>query len=418
MEPMIELSPKQVEFVKNATHRYNFKIGATQCGKTFIDVQYVIPNRIMERKGKNGLVLILGVTRDNIERNVLEPMRDIWGSHLVTEINNHNCATIFGQKVYCLGAEKVSQVSKLRGAKFKYVYIDEVVDINEEVFELLKSRLSLEYSICDGSGNPSYPHHFVKKFIDSGADVYVQHWTIYDNPFIPRMYVKNLELEYKGTVYYDRYVLGMWTKAEGLIFPMYVNAIRSAPPNLAEYTEIVVSLDYGTQNPLGAIVWGKHITGVWYGLDEYRYSGRDTGEPKTDEEYANDLDDFALPIINAWRASRITNTRTRPDVIVDPSASSFITLLNRRATFRVLPADNDVADGLRNTAVAMKMGRVFIDPKCTEWAKEAGGYVYKKDSKDEPLKVDDHLMDATRYFVQTKRIAEPAVTYKSKLGGR
>ena len=226
METQVLLSPKQIEYINNANSRWNFKVGATQCGKTFIDVQYVIPHRIIDGIGKKGLNVILGVSKETIERNVLEPMRDIWGDDLVSIINSRNFATIFGEKVYCLGAEKVSQVSKLRGAKFKYVYIDEIVDINEQVFQLVKSRMSLPYSKCDAAGNPSYPSHFVKQFIDSGTrgvDIYCQNWTLYDNPFLDPSYVKSLEMEYAGTVYYDRYVKGQWTRAEGLLFPQFAS---------------------------------------------------------------------------------------------------------------------------------------------------------------------------------------------------
>lgn len=226
METQVQLSRKQIEYIENANSRWNFKIGATQCGKTFIDVQFVIPNRIVEGIGKKGLNVILGVSKETIERNVLEPMRDIWGDDLVSIINSRNFATIFGEKVYCLGAEKVSQVSKLRGAKFKYVYIDEIVDINEQVFQLVKSRMSLPYSRCDAAGNPSFPSHFVKQFIDSadrGVDIYCQNWTLYDNPFLDPTYVRSLEKEYAGTVYYDRYIRGLWTRAEGLLFPQFAN---------------------------------------------------------------------------------------------------------------------------------------------------------------------------------------------------
>jgi len=217
----IELSPKQCEFINNATHRFNGKIGATQCGKTFIDISFVIPDRILERRGKAGLNLILGVTKETIERNVLEPMRDFWGENLIGTINNRNIAILFGEKIYCLGAEKVSQVSKLRGAKFKYVYIDELVDCNEEVFALLKSRLSLSYSVCDFTGNPKHPKHYVKKFIDSDADVYCQTWEIDDNPFLDPKVVEELKKEYAGTVYYYRYIKGIWMAAEGLIYRIF-----------------------------------------------------------------------------------------------------------------------------------------------------------------------------------------------------
>jgi PBSX family phage terminase large subunit len=246
----LELSPKQCEFIVNANHRWNGKIGATQCGKTFIDISYVIPARLLERKGKKGLNLILGVTKETIERNVLEPMREVWGDGLISEINNRNVATIFGEKVYCIGAEKKNQVSKLRGPKFKYIYWDEIVDCNEEVLELIKSRMSLAYSCCDFTGNPAEPSHFVKKFIDGKADIYYQQWTIYDNPFLPPEYVKQLEIEYEGTVFFDRYILGKWKLAEGSIYKKFANApqkyfINSKDIPFEDMMEINVGIDFG-----------------------------------------------------------------------------------------------------------------------------------------------------------------------------
>lgn len=239
------------------------KIGATQCGKTFIDVQYVIPHRIVDGIGKKGLNVILGVSKETIERNVLEPMRDIWGENLVSIINSRNFATIFGEKVYCLGAEKVSQVSKLRGAKFKYVYIDEIVDINEQVFQLVKSRMSLPYSKCDAAGNPSYPSHFVKQFIDSserGVDIYCQQWTLYDNPFLDPSYVRSLETEYAGTVFYDRYIKGQWTRAEGLLFPQFANNPKEW--NI-EYEEVVGNRDKGIKPlPISQVFIGFDVGGT------------------------------------------------------------------------------------------------------------------------------------------------------------
>lgn len=246
----LELSTKQCEFINEATHRWNGKIGATQCGKTFIDVAYVIPSRLLERSGKKGLNLILGVTKETIERNVLEPMREIWGDSLISEINNRNVATIFGEKVYCIGAEKKNQVSKLRGPKFKYIYWDEMVDCNEEVLELIKSRMSLEYSVCDFTGNPSDPNNFVKKFIDGKADIYYQQWTLYDNPFLPPEYVRQLEIEYEGTVYFDRYILGQWKLAEGSIYKKFANApqnyfISSEDIPYDDLMEINIGVDFG-----------------------------------------------------------------------------------------------------------------------------------------------------------------------------
>ena len=220
---MLQLSDKQKEFIRNADKRFNIKTGATRSGKTYLDILYTIPSRIRERSGKDGLNVILGVTNSTIERNVLQPLRELYGDNLVGMINSHNIARLFGEDVYCLGAEKVSQVSKIRGASIKYCYCDELAEYNQEVFELLKSRLDKEYSVLDGTLNPESPTHWLKQFLDSDADIYCQTYTIFDNPFLPKKFVDNLCKEYEGTVYYNRYILGQWCNAEGLIYTRFAN---------------------------------------------------------------------------------------------------------------------------------------------------------------------------------------------------
>jgi len=146
-------SDKQQEFFRNANHRWNIKVGATRSGKTYMDY-YVIPKRIRARAEKEGLVAILGVSKGTIQRNIIEPLQRIWGTKLVGDINSQNICPMFGEDVYCLGAEKVSQVSKIRGSSLKYCYGDEVVDWNQDVFNMLKSRLDKPYSCFDGACNP------------------------------------------------------------------------------------------------------------------------------------------------------------------------------------------------------------------------------------------------------------------------
>lgn len=414
MSSIIEITPKQAEYIVNAHHRWNFAVGAVRSGKSHMAVQYIIPQGLRERHGKKGINLILGASKENIERNVLEPMRQIWGASMVSEINSHNWASIFGEKVYCIGAEKMNQVSKIRGSEIKFCYVDEIVDINKEVFEMLKSRLSLPYSICHAAANPSYPTHFVKEFIDSaenGVDIYSQEYTIYDNPFLPIEYVRSLEAEYAGTVYFLRYILGKWARAEGLIFPMFLEALAEVPNGEAE--DLALSIDYGTQNPFAAISWKKK-GGIWYAEREYYHSGRKTGKQKTDDEYATDLEDFMAEEIEDYR-TRLEASRREPNVpipskiqlIVDPSAASFIALMKKKDWCKVVKANNDVEDGIRETASAMKRGLVKISCCMSEWRREVEGYVWdERVEEDKPVKENDHLMDATRYFVKTKKICK------------
>lgn len=394
---------KQQEFFNNCNHRWNFKVGATRSGKTYGDY-FWIPKRIRNRIDKEGASVILGVSKGTIERNILEPMRIKWGQDLVRTISTDNTCYLFGERVHCLGAEKVSQVSKIRGMSIKYCYGDEVAEWNKEVFELLKSRLDKRYSRFDGTLNPEGPNHWLKEFLDSDADIYKQHYTIFDNQFLPSEIVEQLCKEYEGTVYYDRYILGNWALAEGLIYPMYEDCFAEAVGNTPE--QYALSIDYGTLNAFAAILWGK-FGSTWYGLKELYYSGRNTGVLKTDEDYAEMLDEFV-------------GTLTDLETIIDPSAASFITLLRKRkGKYRVTKANNNVDDGIRETAVALKSGKIKISKHMENWKKEVGGYVWDpKAPEDKPIKIDDHLMDATRYFVKTKRILNTLEEYHSPFGRR
>ena len=212
----MSFSPKQQEFLQNCNHRWNIKTGATRSGKTFLDYT-VIPKRILKCRGE-GLIVLLGNTKGTLERNILEPMRAIWSPALVGQIGSNNTVQIFGKKCHALGADKISQVSKLQGAAFEYCYGDEITTWHEDVFQMLKSRLSCPNSRFDGTCNPGNPQHWFKKFLDSDADIYRQAYTIDDNPFLAPEFVENLKREYAGTVYYDRYILGRWKAAEGAIY--------------------------------------------------------------------------------------------------------------------------------------------------------------------------------------------------------
>ena len=252
---MLRWTNKQREYLQNANHRWNFKVGAVRSGKTFQDKEDIIPRRIRERVGLEGLCVLIGVTQATIERNVLRPMRDKFGEGLVGFINKTDgTVRLFGEDCYALGAEKVSQVAKIQGASFKYVYGDEVAKWNKEVFDMVKSRLDKDYSCFDGTCNPEQKKHWLKEFLDSGADIYCLHYTIDDNNYLSVVVRENLKKEYWGTVLYQRYILGLWVNAEGLIYKRFANnpehyylkkEFDKNQKLILPKGEIIVGIDYG-----------------------------------------------------------------------------------------------------------------------------------------------------------------------------
>ena len=384
------LSQKQIEYINNANKRWNIKTGATRSGKTFLDFSYVIPKRIRSRIGKDGLVVILGVTKSTIERNVLEPMRNMYGSHLVGEINSQNKCYLFGEWVYCLGAEKVSQVSKIRGASIKYCYGDEVADWSEEVFNILKSRLDKEYSCFDGALNPQSPSHWLKQFIDSDADIYCQKYTIFDNPFLSKEFVANLCKEYEGTVYYKRYILGEWAIAEGLVYGMF-NDSNIYDEEVIAHNDCLywLSIDYGTMNPFAIGLMEMNNIGRVRQVKEYHYSGRETGTTIDNEAYYKQ-------IVNIADGFLIQG------IVIDPSAAAMKATIKKYGQFSIIDGNNDVNNGIQEVSKYINLGMLQIHKNCIETKKEFETYAWDDEAvEDTVIKESDHHMDLIRYFIYT-----------------
>lgn len=388
------LSRKQTEFVREANHRWNFKGGATRSGKTYLDFKWIIPTRIRERVGKEGLVVILGVTKSTIERNVLEPMRNIYGDSLVGSISSDNTARIFGEKCYCLGAEKVSQVSKIRGASIKYCYGDEVADWSEEVFELLKSRLDKEYSCFDGTFNPQYPNHWLKAFLDSDADIFSQTYTIDDNPFLPELFKENLKKEYAGTVFYDRYILGLWVAAEGLVYQDFANntdkyliedPIKWVKEKNNRFSSIMIGVDFGgTGSATKFQATGITPNGIVVALDEDYIKG--------------EIDPDSLNKRYSTFVKNVTLTYGRSQTRADSAEQILI-----RGLFHTAQKDNlgtqvknamklQINDRIRLTLLLMKQGRLLVSKNCPHLIEAFQSAVYDSD-KFEDVRLDNGTTD-------------------------
>lgn len=304
------LSNKQKEFIRESNHRINLKVGARRCGKTYLDDLWTIPSRILERKGFDGLYFIFGVSKGTIERNVLQPLREIYGNALVGTINSNNIAILFGEEVYCLGCEKVNQISKVQGTSIKYAYGDEIAKWNQEVFAMILASLDKYYSCMDGALNPENQSHWLKTdYLDriekDKLDIYVQHYTIFDNPFLSKEFVDNLCKEYEGTVYYDRLILGQWKNAEGIIYRQFADNpslyIKDEPRdefgNKINFMIISIGIDYGAtegETEFKATGITPYFKQVWT-LDEEKLKGL-----HSPEEMYEKFKEFYYRVLNEY----------------------------------------------------------------------------------------------------------------------
>ena len=429
----MQLSKKQNEYIVNATHRWNIKSGAVRSGKSYVDTAFVVPFRIRERSGKPGLNVILGVSNSSIERNVLQPMREIYTDKLIGQINSQNIAHICGEEVYCLGAEKDSQVAKIQGASIKYCYGDEIAKWNKEVFQMLKSRLDKPYSCFDGSCNPEHPTHWLKEFLDNDElDIYLQRYTIFDNPFLPAEFVEQLCKEYEGTIYYDRLILGLWKRAEGAIYKRFADNPEKfrceVVEELADDSErkqfrkndivsIEIGLDFGG-NQSGHAFVARGYT------DDYRdaigiMSKRVMAKDADEDIDSNMLDqlfcDFVQEVIDRYgvivKHGDYVEYCNIESVYYD-NAESVLGNSIRNAVEKRFPwivvrqaKKATILDRIRCTVRLMGAGRFWITEDCKSLQIAFSDAVWNKDVKDKDERLDDgstdiDSLDAFEYTIE------------------
>ncbi len=418
---MITLTAKQKEYTENATHRWNIKTGAVRSGKSFVDTAAMIPKRIIQRKSDAGLAVIIGVSSSTIERNVLEPMRRIYGAKRVgTIVSSKNIATLFGEEVYCLGAEKVSQVAKIQGASFKYVYGDEVAKWNQDVFEMLKSRLDKPCSCFDGACNPEGPTHWLKKFIDSDADIYLQKYRIFDNPFLPEEFVRELCKEYEGTIYYDRLIDGKWKRAEGAIYRKLADAPESfiAVAHPEQLSRIILGVDFGGNGSGHSFVaTGFYPDGRVQALASRRHMNRD---------FPQGIDSNILEELFVDFLAFVSEKYGRPKYVYWDNAETVLGNSIRNASRKIFPdvrvtpaAKKRIKDRIDYTVRLMGAGLFSYTEDCETLSLALQEAVWNpKSSEDERLddgSSDIDTLDAFEYTIE--REINGKATVKTFEGG-
>lgn len=331
---------------------------------------------------------IRGVQR-NLIAELLPVLRRMGFSVVLRSSENRLTVRYRGRenRFYLFGGRDESSAALIQGMTLGGVLFDEVALMPRSFVEQGVARCSLPGAKLWFNCNPEHPQHwFYREWIlkaEARGALYL-HFTMEDNPSLSEAVRARYRAMFTGA-FYSRFIEGKWTAASGLVYPFMENMLCDVPPGAPE--RWMVSADYGTVNPTSMGLWGC-FGGAWYRVEEYYYDARLSGQRRTDEEHLRGLQE----LLQERRAER---------VIVDPSAASFIALLTERG-YAVQPARNDVLNGIRRTATALKTGQVRICRCCTDAAREFSLYRWADDAaRDAVVKENDHAMDDIRYFVST-----------------
>ncbi len=380
---------------KSPFHSYDAVIcdGAVRSGKTVCMTLSFIFWAFYEFSDTS--FALCGKTITSLRRNIITPvlplLREL-GFECTEKVSGNFVRIRRGDTVntfFLFGGKDESSASLIQGMTLGGVLLDEVALMPRSFVEQALARCSLSKARLWFNCNPENPHHwFHEEWIKKSRSkncLYL-HFTMDDNPSLSQHVRDRYKSIYSG-VFYERFIEGKWVAASGTVYPMFDENIHVAPLT-SHPTEYCISCDYGTVNPSSFGLWGK-CGPVWYRIREYYYDSRKEGTQRTDEEHYGALEKLAEALdIEA--------------VIVDPSAASFIECIRRHGRFRVIPAKNDVLDGIRKVSDAIKGRHIVICPECHDAIREFSLYRWDVGSvRDAPKKENDHAMDDIRYFVST-----------------
>ncbi len=292
-------------------------------------------------------------------------------------------------RFYLFGGRDESAAALIQGITLAGVLFDEVALMPRSFVEQALARCSVEGAVFWFNCNPESPSHwFYREWICKREERHALylHFHMEDNPSLSPEVLQRYRSLYSGA-FYERFVLGKWVAAEGLVYPfMAGDAFCEEPDGPA--AQYAISCDYGTVNPASFGLWGLW-DGVWYRVRESYYDSKRDGGPRTDEEHYAALEELA-------------GEREISCVVVDPSAASFLETVRRHGRFPVRAAKNDVLDGVRATAEALRSGKIRVCRACRDCIREFSLYRWQPDApREAPVKENDHAMDDMRYFVTT-----------------
>lgn len=207
-----------------------------------------------------------GKTIQSFRRNVLQQLKRMLKSrgYIVEEHRSENYMIVRFQgnenTFYFFGGKDEGSQDLIQGITLAGLFMDEVALMPESFVNQATGRCSVEGSKLWFNCNPEGPdHYFKKEWIDKRTEKNLIriHFEMKDNPSLSAAMLEKYKNRYQG-VFYERFILGLWVVAAGLIFRYF--AENDAPylfddDDLYEtvggkrrkiaFTKLVMGIDFG-----------------------------------------------------------------------------------------------------------------------------------------------------------------------------
>jgi phage terminase large subunit len=358
--------------------RYFILYGGAGSGKSYFAAQKILFRMLYENHHK---ILLI--------RKVAKTIRNSQFSLLKTLISDSNLSSSFrfresdlsitnklnSNTIISVGVDDREKLKSIHG--ITSIWIEEATELSKKDFVQIDLRLrnrTSNYKQIIMTFNPVDANHWLHNTHLNNSETVKT--TFKDNPYLDNSYIDVLNnLKNEDKEYYDIYALGNWGTLKNIIFKPF-EILQKYP---LHFDETIYGLDFGYNNPT-ALIKVKIKDGCYY-TDELIY-----GSKMTNSDLVN--------LMNK-------TIKNKTDMIFcDPAEPDRIKELEI-AGFNVHPALKNVKDGID----FMKSQKIFSKPGNQNLNKEVLSYSYKTDRNgniyDEPVKFNDHALDALRYALYT-----------------
>lgn len=330
----------------------------------------------------------------------------------------------------------MDKAMKIMSSEYDIVYVQEATELTELDWESITTRLrngKVSFQQLMADANPDVPTHWLKVRCDTGKTQMIRS-RHEDNPtlFDPatgeltapgRAYMGKLDA--LTGVRFQRLRKGIWCAAEGLVYEEWDptihlhKRIQRPPISWTRY----ITVDFGYTNPMVVQFWAEDEDGRLY-LYKELYQTKTT------------VDEMAPKILEAMNLKY----EPRPRMIICDHDAEGRAVLERELGMSTKAAKKTVEDGIQAVKKRMKVSdadgrpRVYLcenalidrdkvladskKPTCT--LEEVVGYIWDrgntiaqnngKPPKEQPVKADDHGMDAMRYMIAERDLrARPRI---------
>lgn len=341
-------------------------------------------------------------------RNVIVPELRAWGlldkPGIEYRSSENRIEYPNGSSIILESANNERKIERLRGLNLAWAWMDEAAYLPEKVYQILNDRLRVgnyrnlfvtttprgfnwlydEFGDLDGDVEPIADGQLVR----TETTTSIMGVSTRTNPANPEDYIEREERQHAGQSYQQE-VEGEFVQFEGLVHPWFGEDQRT--DDVPEtYSTVIYGIDWGFSNPAVILTIVKSGD-EWVVVDEV-YESR-----LTDEDHAEQ----ALQMQDRWG----------PGVFYcDPSEPANIETFRRKG-LDARKAENDVTPGIQHVTAQRETLRVVNT--CQSVINEFGLYQYKDDGdSDDPIKQNDHAMDALRYALFTHH-SGPTITRTS-----